>query len=287
MAARSAARAWRTPARAFAVGELGQMWVWRGETGLWEPDPAAPRNFRGNLLGVAFDPANPTRGYAVGQQGVLLRYGKSWAQERLPPGVAGASFTSIAFAGSEAIVAYRVPHPQVNTPKGIIPASYTAGLLVNDGSGWHTDAAAAAALGEGGVPWAVAGLPDGGAALAGQNFSEPLVLERNAPEGPWQPTPAPYPGVSAPGSLALFREGGALRVVGSGAAPNTRETDFVPPVPAGFPETLIKPYPAASGYVLRQTANGWRDEENDRNELTVPPGGYVRYDLPYVPDPTA
>src|SRR4029077_5809265 len=33
--------AWPTPERAYAVGDLGQMWLWRAETGLWEPDPAA------------------------------------------------------------------------------------------------------------------------------------------------------------------------------------------------------------------------------------------------------
>ena len=73
------------PGRAYAVGDEGAMWLWRGETGLWEADPAAPLNFQGNLLGIAFDPANSARGYAVGQSGVLLRYGKSWQQEPLPP----------------------------------------------------------------------------------------------------------------------------------------------------------------------------------------------------------
>ena len=110
--------AWPTPTRAFAVGdyssESSNMWLWRGETGMWEPDPATPLNFRGNLLGVAFDPNNPARGYAVGSavtagaEGVLLRYGKTWTQETdLPPQAQGANFISIAFAGSEAIVAYR------------------------------------------------------------------------------------------------------------------------------------------------------------------------------------
>ena len=277
--------AWPTPTRAYAVGELGQMWLWRGETGLWEPDPATPRNFRGDLLGIAFDPNNPGRGYAVGQQGVLLGYGKSWTQEALPPEVAGASFTSIAFAGSEAIVAYRVPHQQ----SGSSSASYSAGLLVNSGSGWHVDQAAAAALGPEGIPWAVAGLPDGGAALSGEELSgEALVLERNGPGAAWQPPAAPYPGFVAPGSLALFREGGALRVIGSGAVPNTRDIDFLePPPPAGFPENLIKPYPPTSGYILRQTASGWSDEEHDRNDATGPLGNYAQYDHPYQPDPTA
>ena len=89
--------AWPTPNRAYAVGDEGEMWLWRGETGLWERDPATPINFRANLVGVAFDPSNPSRGYAVGTnttgQGVLLRYGKTWTEETaLPPQVQGAAF---------------------------------------------------------------------------------------------------------------------------------------------------------------------------------------------------
>jgi hypothetical protein len=277
--------AWPTPTRAYAVGELGQMWRWRGETGLWEADPGAPRNFRGNLLGVAFDPNDPARGYAVGQEGVLLRYGKSWTQESLPPEVAGASFTSIAFAGSEALVAFRVPHPQ-GEGQG---AHYTGGVLANDGSGWHIDQRATAALG-GGLPWAVAGLPDGGAALSGFGArEEPLVLERGEPGGAWQSPPVPYAGGEPPGSLALFREGGALRVVGSGGIPNANAIDFPEESapPAGFPPQLIKAYPPAAGYVRRQTAVGWSDEEHDRDEIGAPRGEFRRYDVPYKPDPTA
>ena len=277
--------AWPTPSRAYAVGELGQMWLWRAETGLWEPDPAAPRNFRGNLLGVAFDPTNPGRGYAVGQGGVLLGYGKSWTQEALPAEVAQASFTSIAFAGSEAIVAYRIPQNQGGNQ------TYSGGLLVNSGSGWHIDQAAAAALApERGVPWAVAGLPDGGAALSGESAGgEPLVLERNAAGATWGAPSAPYPrSATGPGSLALFREGGALRMIGSGAIPNTRGIDFPePPAPAGLPPLLINPYPPASGHVIRQTANGWSDEEHDRNESVSAPGTYASWDTPFEPDPTA
>jgi hypothetical protein len=280
--------AWPTPNRAYAVGELGSMWLWRAETGLWEPDPAAPRNFRGNLLGIAFNPANPGQGYAVGQQGVLLHYGKSWTQEALPAEVQGASFTSIAFAGSEVIVAYRIPHLQTGTEGD----HYTGGLLINSGSGWHVDQGAATALEEG-APWAVAGLPDGGAALSAESKGggRPIVLERNEPGGAWQSTPVPYPGItglSAPGSLALFRENGQLRVIGSGSIPKTNEVDFVLPAPTGFPETLIRPYPIASGYVLRQTASGWSDEEHDRNEAGVPPpGNWSSYDAPYQGDPSA
>jgi hypothetical protein len=274
--------AWPTPNRAYAVGELGEMWLWRGETGLWEPDPATPLNFRGDLLGIAFDPNNPSRGYAVGQAGALLGFGKSWSQQPLPPEAAGASFTSIAFAGSEAIAAYRVPHPQ-GTGEG---AHYTSGLLVNDGSGWHTDSSAAAALGDH-VPWAVAGLPDGGAAVsAGAPGEAPLILERSGPGAPWLAAPVPYSGFETPSSLALFREAGALRVIGSGSVPSTLQLDTSEkPPPVGFPPNLTQPYPLTAGYVMRQTAVGWRDEQPERNNALDPPGEYKVYDAVYQPDP--
>lgn len=279
--------AWPTPQRAYAVGTLdhqgdSQMWLWRGETGLWEPDPATPVNFRGNLLGVAFDPSNPSRGYAVGQQGVLLRFGKTWTQEALPSEVQGASFTSIAFAGSEAIVAFRQLHVEGGS------AHYSGGLLVNEGSGWHVDQQAAAALGNA-IPWAVAGLADGGAALSatpGGLAEAPLILERNSPGAAWAQTP-PYPGFEGPGSLALFREGGALRAVGSGGIPNTMQVDNQREPPAGFPPTLISAYPIATGYVVRQTAGGWSDEEHERNHAEDPLGEYKSYDAVYQPDPTS
>ncbi len=282
--------AWPTPTRAYAVGDSGsgpQMWLWRGETGLWEPDPATPYNFRGNLMGIAFDPNNPARGFAVGESGVLLKYGKSWTQESaLPPEVAGATFTSIAFAGSEAIVAYR---------KLLNPAqssSYVGGLLVNDGSGWHVDQAAASAIGSE-VPLVVAGLADGGAAFAAQSFSSGAgtrIFERESASSSWQQVLTPFPGGSAPGSLALFREGGALRAVASGTAAAGFNVESVPPSPPGFPPPLIEPYGVGSNVesgVLRQTATGWSDEEHELNNATEPPGQYSRYDTVYQPDPIA
>jgi hypothetical protein len=274
--------AWPEPSRAYAVGNEGQMWLWRGETGLWEQDPATPFNFRGNLLGVAFDPNEPDRGYAVGQGGVLLGYGKSWTQEALPPQVANASFTSIAFAGSEALVAYReLPDPNRN--------QYIGGLLVNDGSGWRIDTEAAAAAGAS-VPEVVDGLPDGGAAFAASGSGPATVFERNGPGSPWQPTPTPLPGGRQPGSLALFREGGALRAVGSGSALDTFDAESVAQAPPGVPPTLIEPYPlitnSESG-VLRQTATGWSDEEHELSNVREGPGHYRQWDMPYQPDPVA
>ncbi len=271
--------AWPTPGRAFAVGDLGQMWRWRGETRLWEPDPAAPRNFRGNLLGVAFDPSNPARGYAVGSGGVLLRYGKTWSQEALPAQVQGASFTSIAFAGSQAIVAYRIlPDRQVN--------HFVGGLLLNDGTGWRVDEDLAAKLGEN-APDTVAGLPDGGAAVSASGSREgPAVYERQSQASPWQPTASPLPPASQPGSLALFREGNALRVIAAGGPANGFGAESVTPAPPGFPPNLIAPYGPVGGGVLRQTASGWSDEQHELDfEGKELPGGYAGEDKVYEPDP--
>ena len=279
--------AWPTPSRAYVVGDLGQMWLWKAETGLWEQDPATPFNFRGNLLSVAFDPNNPERGYAVGQGGLLLGYGKTWTQEALPPQVAGATLTSVAFAGSEAIVAYHeLPDPSINR--------YTGGLLVNDGSGWQVDQGAGAAMGVN-VPWAVAGLADGGAAFtagepSGSGFGG-LVFERSGPGAAWQQTQTPLPGGAEPGSLALFREGGAPRAIASGSVPNTYSLESLSPPPAGFPPNLVPPYPLSAeygaGHVVRQTAGGWSDEEHELNNVQEPPGHYAEYDLVYRPDPVA
>lgn len=281
------ATAWPTPSRAFAVGDsekgAGQMWLWRGETGLWEKDPAMPLNFRGNLLGIAFDPADPSRGYAVGQQGVLLSYGKSWTQEpeeALPAAARGANFTGIAFAGSEAIVVWR---------KLVTPGSdrYTGGVIVNSGSGWHEDEGADAVLGTAAVPWAVAALADGGAAFTAQTPAEgAFIFEREAAGAPWQRVT--YPGGFAPGSLAVFREGGSLRAIGTGAEPATFTAEEESAPPPGFPPILVDPYPLVSDPdrgVLRQTAGGWSDEEHDLNDAREPPGGYVFWDTPAVPDP--
>jgi hypothetical protein len=278
--------AWPTPNRAYAVGDEGegQMWLWRGETGLWEPDPATPRNFRGNLLGIAFDPSNPAIGYAVGSAavgtgGVLLRYGKTWTQEAaLPPQVAGASFTSVAFAGTEAIVAYR----KLVSPER---QQYTGGLLINGGAGWQVDEQAATAMGTN-APVAVAGLPDGGAAFSTSGPQGARVFERESATAPWQPTPTTLAGTA--GSLALFRENGALRaIVTSGGAEDNFAAESVAAPPPGFPPNLIGAFPIDGSEigVLRQTASGWSDESHELNPATEPEGGYTFYDLPYQLEP--
>ena len=236
--------AWPEPGRAHAVGDLGSMWMWRAETGLWERDPASPVGFEGNLMGVAFEPGDPQRGYAVGKEGTLLSYDKTWTPQTLPAGLEGRDLTSLAFAGRQALVA--------------------AGgdLLVNDGGEWRADAGVRALFASlpGGEPEfvTVAGLPDGGAVAAGRD----VVIERDGAGAPWRFAAQPLLGVT-PVALAAFREGGALRALAA-VQPQldypVRDVDVEHD--PNSPPPLIPPFPlAADGYLVRETATGWRDEQ--------------------------
>jgi hypothetical protein len=236
--------AWPEPSRAQAVGDQGAMWQWNRADDLWVQDPGIPIGFEGNLIDVAFDPADPDRGYAVGKGGVLLRYGKSWDQEVLPAGFEGANLTSIAFAGSEAIVA--------------------AGgdLLVNDGGGWRVAPSAHALLDRvrGGNPqlFAVAGLPDGGAVAAGRD----IVIERDGAGGQWRFAAQPLPGSTAIAAAAV-RDGGSVRAVVS-VVPRLAypPSDDLPEPDPTVPPPIIPPFSLpGDGYLLRETASGWEDEQ--------------------------
>jgi hypothetical protein len=236
--------AWPEPNRAFAVGDLGAMWIWRAETGLWEKDPAVPLDgFQGNLDGIAFEASNPEIGYAVGQNGVLLSYGKSWTQEELPSGFEEANFTSVSFAGSEAMVV--AEHD----------------LLVNVGAGWKVEPEVHALLA--GLPSTpslnvVAGLPNGGAVLAGRD----VVLERDSAGSPWHFAEQPIVDETAVAAAPLL-EGSKLRALLSVVPEFTYPPRLVlPPVDPNTPPPLIPPNPLpGDGYLVRETAAGWEDEE--------------------------
>ncbi len=236
--------AWPEPSRAHAVGDLGAMWMWNASDDVWVPDPGVPIGFEGNLMDIAFDPTDPSRGYAVGKGGALLSYGKSWDPEAPPAGFETAPLTSIAFAGSQAIVA--------------------AGgdLLVNDGAGWRLDASAHELLDtvRSGTPqlFAVAGLPDGGAVAAGRD----IVIERDGPGTAWRFSDQPLPGSTAIAAAAV-RDGGEVRaivsVVPQLAYPLADDLpDPDPSVPAPIPPPFGLP---GDGYLLRETASGWIDEQ--------------------------
>ncbi len=294
--------AWPEPNRAYAVGDKGAMWVWRAESGLWEPDPATPYNFIGNLTAVAFSSVDPGVGYAVGKQGVLLKYGKSWeeisAAEReslsreLKLDEERLNFTSIAFAGTEALVTYRTV---TEDPKAGNRQVEAGGLIVEDGSGWHVDHDVAGLLAQlpdvrDTVLSKVAGLADGGAVAAGPG----LVIEREAPAGKWRFSAQPLPEAQNVSALAAYRDGSdAIRTVVSvdldsymnpnfilGPAEGAFAGDLAPPASTGQPLPYLSPDPLPNtGYVLQETASGWKDIEHMALES---PGGH---DMPVRPDP--
>jgi hypothetical protein len=281
---------WPTSDFAYAVGDDGAMWMWVGQTGLWEPDPAKPLNFEGNLTAIAFDPSNPNVGYAVGKQGVLLSFGKTWAQETLPAAVGSADFTSVAFAGNEAIVGYRELEPNSSNEQG--------GVIVNDGSGWVVDPSAQALLStlpaQDTVISKVAGLADGGAVAAGPG----VVLERDPGSSTWRFSTDP-PADSSLGNisaLAAFQQGNSVRALVSvdddpesdPSGPDDtlyQQIDNPPAVALGQPPLLVGPDPLPShGYLLRETSTGWIDQEHD-DYPNQSPGGSNDLDLPESPDP--
>jgi hypothetical protein len=279
--------AWPEPGRAYAVGSSGAMWLWQSSTGLWEPDPARPPNlFLANFTGVAFDPSNPSRGYAIGQQGVLLGFGKTWTQEALPPGLEGADFTSIAFAGGEALVSYQLPNKESRT--------YSGGLIVNDGSGWRVDTEVATMADQLGVPVRVAGMSDGGAALA---TTQSTVLMRQGAGARWTSSPAGQT-QGYPVALALIREAtGTLRPVVSvdlsGFDDQSQQyavdEELKQETPSGQAPIATTAYPLpGSGYLLRETATGWEDEEHGAYPLPSTGRGVstgeVGFDWPVEPD---
>ncbi|HME01540.1 MAG TPA: hypothetical protein VKG38_00735 [Solirubrobacteraceae bacterium] len=290
--------AWPEPGRAYAVGDEGAMWLWRADTGLWEPDPAAPLDFHGNLTAIAFSPLDPTVGYAVGKQGTLLAYDKTWTQQALPPGLEGVNFTSVAFAGGEALASYR---EVVKVKAPICPGgakeceAEVGGLLVNGGSGWQVDQSAQQLLGELPNPTAtvlskVAGLPDGGAVAAGPG----IVIERDSAGSSWRFSRQPLPEAQNISALAAFRAGQEVRALVSidldeRSNPNALEdsgsileTDSLLPPTFGEPPGLVGPDPLpGTGYLLRETAEGWQDLEHQAYP-GVPSGFNV--DLPDWPD---
>jgi hypothetical protein len=279
--------AWPEPNRAYAVGDEGAMWLWNGETGLWEPDPAAPLGLHANFTAIAFSPSNPAFGYAVGKQGAMLSYDKTWTQQQLPPGLAGADFTAVAFAGTEAFATYRLVNSADEEEGGL--------LVSNEGGEWQVEPQVQQLLASLGTPGAtvlskVAGLPDGGAVVAGPG----LVIERDNASSPWHFSPQPLPEARNIAALAAVEAGSQVQALvavdlNELSDPNNPVDIFLgidAPQEPGFgqPPTLIGPDPLpVTGYLLRQGASGeWEDLEQQAYPLSL--DGTNSSDLPDWPD---
>lgn len=294
------AAAWPEAGRAHAVGDDGEMWLWRSETALWEKDGGTPIGFNEKLNGVAFDPANSSEGYAIGRNGTMLHYGKSWTKvcfttnqpadpdcdedsrgQRLPASLDFAAkrkinFLRIAYAGGEPIVIGTVPKGDAS--------GFTPIVLVRRNGTWQLDDGATAILNTqfpnatSDGPLTVTGLSDGAAFIGGNG----IALQRDSAGGQWhgldQPLP-PLPMIAA----ALYRENGKLRVLAS----VTRITDYAqipndPSAASNQPQPLLQAlYPSAEGYLMRQTDDGWEDVEQGGYLATKP----VDVDRPFQPPP--
>ncbi|MBJ7457957.1 MAG: hypothetical protein JHD02_02085 [Thermoleophilaceae bacterium] len=292
--------AWPEANRAHAVGDDGEMWLWRSETSLWEKDGGAPLGFTEKLTGIAFDPSNPSEGYAIGRNGTILHYGKSWAKvcfstnqpadpdcdedsrgQRLPAAFdfnakRRISFIAIAYAGSEPIVIGAVKDAALSSTRPIV--------LVRRNGSWQEEQGAAEILAQqfpkptSAGPHTVSGLSDGAAFIGGNG----IAIQRDSAGGQWhgldQPLP-PLPMIAA----ALYRASGKLRLLVS----VTRKSDYAQiPLDAsagiGQPQPLLQSLiPSAEGFLMRQTENGWEDVEQSGYLATK----FADVDRPFQPPP--
>lgn len=240
--------AWPELSRIHAVGSDGAMWMWRGSTGLWEPDASRPLDFSGQLMSVAFQPGNPERGYAVGRQGLILSYGKTWERQELPKEVSRMDITSVSFAGTRAYAVARAAD------------AGSSALLVNDGDGWKLDPSIQGPLGEttNTALALVAGLMDGGVIVAGDSG----VFKRTSPGADWELTTVPYTGSSVV-ALAAVRRSGQLRAIVSvqGSDQYPYRVIIDDDIVGQSPQILPAIDPPIQGQLLAETDAGtWSDE---------------------------
>ena len=210
---------------------------------------------------------------------------KTWTQQALPEGLGQVNFTSIAFAGGEALA--------TPTARSTSAGGESGGLIVNDGSGWRIDPSAQALLATLSDPHSsvlskVAGLPDGGAVAAGPG----VVIERDSASAPWRFSSQPLPDAQNIDALAAIRSGPTVQALVSVdlaeiSNPNSLN-NFIfnidsPALPGfGQPTVMIPPDPLpVSGYLLRETAEGWQDVEGQAYP-NVP--SITNTDLPNWPD---
>jgi hypothetical protein len=257
--------AWPTAEEAYAVGDDGAMWRLQPSSGNWTPDPGTPAGLTADLTAIAFSPSDSSVGYAVGKDGTILSFSNGvWAMQTPPAGLANADYSSVTFAGDEAIAAYRLP------PAGS-SGTESGGLIVNDGSGWQT----VPGLPSGhAVLTDVAGLADGGAVAAGPG----IVIERNSSTTAWQYSPTPLGELTdgAVAALAAYRDSaGQVRAIVS-VDPDPTEDPDVSGSPAQDADTAnpIDPDPEPNqGFIVQETAGGWVDAElQDFPGINEPPG---------------
>ena len=237
--------AWPVAAQAWAVGDDGAIWEWTAASEAWRPSSASGV-ISGDLNAVAFPTGEPDRGFAVGQD-VLLNYdgqGSGWHESPAPTSLPTepTEYTSVAFAGNEALATYRLP-------------GALGGLIVENESGWQVDSQFAEVLATLGLkpeqaPSHVAGLPDGGAVVAGPGY----VIKRESAGEKWHLSSEPLPEAQSIAALGAYRDadGKVRALVSIGLGP------YSLPTPSSSPTPI-----PASGYLLAETETGWQDLEHE------------------------
>ncbi len=225
------------------------------ETGLWERDPGAPVGYEATPDGRRVRARRP-RPRLCGRQG---RRAAALRQELDPAAAAGAAsasadLTQIAFAGGQAIVA---------------AGRARRDILVNDGGGWRVDEerARAAAL-RAGRAAAVRGRGPAGRRRRGRRAATSCSIRDSAGRAValLRPAAARLDGRSrrrrsgtaaacAPSCRSCAR---SARPVALSAGRRRRRGR-----PERSPLPLLPAFPLPpDGFVLRETATGWRDEQH-------------------------
>ncbi len=191
-----------------------------------------------------------------------------------------AQFTGVAFAGSEALVAYNYQPSPTKTASPVVCSSTTATAGVSIRKSSRSPALPRSRRSP--------ALPDGGVAVLAVHEGDARLYERESAGAPWREAATPLPsGVS--GSLALYRQNGALRaLLSTGGAALTASAVGVEP-PPGFPPyeepgATLASGGGSAGEVLRQTASGWRDERHSFDPVEENEKSYAAFDQPYRPD---
>jgi hypothetical protein len=224
---------------AFAVGQAGTILRWGGSS--WTADPESTKLTTSTLNSIAF--GSNGQGWAVGAEGTILHYdGTVWSKESIDPADADANLTSVAVAGGQVfavangnLIERSSSHAWQRVPTAELPSP--------------TPAAGSLDL--------VAGLPDGGLAIAGRD----TVITRNTTDSGFQYSPYAFTGI--PVALAAFRDSaGTVRVYVSVAPPvDSPNGGGVTDDTGGFP--------AGDGDLLLGTAGGWDDLSEDTPATTV------------------
>jgi photosystem II stability/assembly factor-like uncharacterized protein len=251
---------------ALAVGLNGTTLSYEPSAG-WIVQPAPPRAHHINLLSVSFD--GPSEAFAVGQYGVILRWGgTSWSEDPQSISLTHSQLNAVAFSASGegwavgvdgTILHYDGRSWSIEAPpsedSGVDITSVTVagsevfavagGNLItraHDGT-WQEVSSSLLPGDPAPTPDSlrvVAGLPDGGVIVGGHS----VVLVREAAGTAFEYSSQPLEGIVI--ALAPFRQSdGKLRTFASVASP-ALNGDV-----AGFPP--------GDGELLRQTDAGWQD----------------------------